>query len=272
MAVTSDGTPYVEPGDAISAYPTVSQELAAVIDSLRRLIPVGTIAPYAGALTTGAPEGWLTCDGKAYARADFPDLYTIMSDWLGEWGGFPSGNSARFYVPDMRGRAPFGVGGGGVAHIHPLGHRGGDKRMQFHTHNVLYRDDGNLMTFFGNVLQDDPAPSPPHRLAVNRDYDYDSDAVNQPLNSMVAREPRVTPSGDGLLETNPTTSMPPFTGTSFIVYTGTITTGKNSTGEQLPEVTTRMMIEARLEEAGIGEEEIEMLREQLAALKEDTDG
>ena len=267
MAVTSDGTPYVEPGDAISAYPVVSQELAAVIDSLRTMIPVGAIFPYAGKT---APEGYLFCDGKAYTRTDFYDLYVVMAEWVGEWGGFPNGNSAQFFVPDMRGRAPFGVAGnvpttdGDPTAPFTLGKRYGDARVPLHTHT--FKAEWSAFPLGSGALQNDTG----YIAGTNWNGSWSRDGLgthwptDQQNPHGVASN--LSPNGMGR-------NVPPGTGVNFIVWTGTTTAGKNPVpGVELPAVTTRMMIEARLEEAGIGEEEIEQLREQLAALKEDIDG
>ena len=289
MATTPDGTPFVEPGDSIAAYPTVSQELAAVIDSLRTMIPVGAVFPYAGKT---APEGYLFCDGKAYTRTDFYDLYQVMADWVGEWGGFPGGNSAQFFVPDFRGRSPMGASAignedygpnGEATHPIGLGKRYGDKRVGDHAHQLvaannaqIYADSGSV-TGSGNIQQ----------ITVGaRGNATPNTATNNAFTATSATRRGMYPPDDGLgneIYTNTNLSggmshgragnIPPVTAVNFIVWTGTTTTGKNPVpGVELPPVTTRMMIEARLEEAGIGEEEIEMLREQLAALKEDTNG
>lgn len=243
MAVTSDGTPYVEPGDAISAYPVVSQELAAVIDSLRQMIPAGAIFPYAGKT---APEGYLMCDGKAYNRADFYELYEVMADWVGQWGGWPSGNSTRFFVPDFRGRAPWGVNPSmdDVLMDVGLGQRAGDRKPPYHVHLAPGENLPTLYQSGGSPAQGWNAPG-----------DFSNSTFTSPAYDQSAQP------HNGLSQ------MLPYTGVNFIVYTATTTAGKSTTGEQLPLVTTRQMIEARLEEAGIGEEEIKMLREQLKELE-----
>lgn len=267
MATTPDGTPFVEPGDSIAAYPSVSQELAAVIDSLRTMIPAGAIFPYAGKL---APEGYLMCDGKAYNRGDFFDLYNVMAEWVGQWGGFPNGDSTLFFVPDFRGRSPIGVASGfatvtaapepnanPVADVN-LGQRLGDWRVGDHRHSLDWKGSldpmyaysaspGTGLLALNTVANTSPlyAGNLGHQLGgVWTNFAFGQDHNRQPS-----------------------------TGVNFIVWTGTTTAGKNPVpGVELAPVTTRQMIETRLEQAGIGEEEIEMLREQLAALKEDTNG
>ena len=272
MATTPDGTPFVEPGDAISAYPVVSQELAAVIDSLRSMIPAGAIFPYAGKT---APEGYLMCDGKAYNRSDFFDLYDVMTEWVLQWGGFPNGgDTSLFYVPDFRGRSPIGTAAfHGGSHVYPelavvrdvdLGQRLGDHRIGAHTHSIRSAvDDARQVFAAGSNFG-------PVNAWITGPYNNSGPQAEsgKPLEaySNSGSPAQFTAYGTGH-------NYQPSTGVNFIVWTATTTTGKNPVpGVELAPVTTRAIIQARLEEAGIGEEEIEMLREQLAALKEDTDG
>ena len=66
------------------------------------LSPVGSIIPYAG---DAAPDGWLLCDGGIQLQGDYPELYAVCGAKYGPTAG------GGFYVPDMRGRVPAGVGG-----------------------------------------------------------------------------------------------------------------------------------------------------------------
>ena len=61
----------------------------------------------------------------------------------------------------------------------------------------------------------------------------------------------------------------PSTGVNFLIYAGQDTFAIKDRDDlgNVDAVTTRSMIEARLAEAGIGEEEIKMLKEQLEELK-----
>lgn len=65
------------------------------IETARSLVPPGTILPYGGAL---APDGYLLCNGTAYARADYPDLFAVISTFYG------TSSPTLFNVPDLRGR------------------------------------------------------------------------------------------------------------------------------------------------------------------------
>ncbi|EJF88056.1 hypothetical protein ME1_00820 [Bartonella vinsonii subsp. arupensis OK-94-513] len=57
--------------------------------------PSGTIGVFA---MQSLPSGWLLCDGKAYSRSDYSDLYNAIGT---RWGG--SDSWTKFNVPDLRG-------------------------------------------------------------------------------------------------------------------------------------------------------------------------
>lgn len=63
-------------------------------------LPIGTILPYAGQT---APEGYLICDGESYARSEYPELAEVCRTTYG-------GDEDNFNVPDLRARAPVGIG------------------------------------------------------------------------------------------------------------------------------------------------------------------
>lgn len=65
---------------------------------------VGSIMFFAG--PDQIPKGWLTCDGKAYLRADYPRLYAVIGSRYGV--GDPPNST--FRVPDLSGLVPVGVG------------------------------------------------------------------------------------------------------------------------------------------------------------------
>jgi hypothetical protein len=69
--------------------------------------PTGTIVAFGGAVET-VPHGWLVCDGRSLARADYPQLFEAIKY---KFGGDPSKES--FELPDLRGRFPLGAGTGG---------------------------------------------------------------------------------------------------------------------------------------------------------------
>lgn len=64
---------------------------------------IGEIRMFA---TTGAPTGWLACDGASYTTAAQPALFAVIGY---AWGGA----GANFNVPNLLGRAPIGAGAAG---------------------------------------------------------------------------------------------------------------------------------------------------------------
>lgn len=67
-------------------------------------VPTGTIIPYGG---SSAPSGYLLCDGTAYDRATYAELFAIIGISYGNGNG-----SSTFNVPDLRGRTVVGSGTG----------------------------------------------------------------------------------------------------------------------------------------------------------------
>ncbi|NET44903.1 tail fiber protein [Okeania sp. SIO2B3] len=72
-------------------------------------VPIGTITAYGGLVDGSAKgqlegQGWLVCDGDAYLRDEYSELYQIIG------GSFGTGdNVTTFNVPDLRGRFVRGV-------------------------------------------------------------------------------------------------------------------------------------------------------------------
>ncbi|MBN2533344.1 MAG: tail fiber protein [Spirochaetales bacterium] len=59
-------------------------------------LPAGTIMPFGGT-SDKVPEGWLLCDGTAYAVSEYSELYNVIGT------NFGSVNAGIFNVPDLRG-------------------------------------------------------------------------------------------------------------------------------------------------------------------------
>ena len=259
MAVEwENGIPILTGESLLSDVPEYTQALAAA-----NITPVGAIMPYMG---TRCPNYWLFCDGKSYDA----NYFHVMHDYV---------NSAihgdRFRMPDMRGRMPIGQTnlnggsyGGGWAEEHPdfppnndgpatsifNGERGGDWRLQNHWHKTLHTAT---------------SPGGNWGLQVVTNGIYSDEETN---NFWPVRD--VEPSGVG--GTGNAKNMPPFIGLNFIIYTGLPTYDESGNilpecgqGAEIAPVTTRMMIEQRLAKAaGLDAEEVKMLKEQLAELKE----
>jgi len=240
MAVEYDpnGTPILTNDSLISDVPPYTQAMAAA-----SLMPVGAIIPYMGTTT---PDFWLACDGSRYNPDDLPELYAANGDFHDS--EFPG----EFRVPDLRARLLMGAGGGAHhgtdkstsdVNIVP-GQRSGHQRPPIHYHSIAV----------GNPA----APSGNKYVTVQGDAAVGGAAVWTYQNH----------SAIGVTYSSPLSeNFPPFTGVAFIVYAGRSTAGITPIADMAP-VTTRQMIETRLAEAGIGEEEIKMLKEQLATLKE----
>lgn len=101
----------------------------------RKAIPSGTIEMYAGA---AAPAGWLLCNGAAISRTTYADLYALLGITFGAGDG-----STTFNIPDMRGRAPIGVGTGTGLTARAMGAQVGEENHQLtiaempaHTHAI----------------------------------------------------------------------------------------------------------------------------------------
>lgn len=96
--VLPDGTPVA--AEAIGALPQSAK------------IKAGFILPLA---TNVVPDGFLLCDGKAYSRADYAELFSAIGTTYGSGDG-----SATFNVPNLQTRVPVGAGPG-----YALGKTGG---------------------------------------------------------------------------------------------------------------------------------------------------
>lgn len=73
---------------------------------LASLIPIATMAPYAG---SSAPTGWLLCDGSQVSRVSYKSLFEVVGTTYGAGDG-----STTFHIPDLRARFPFGKAAAGT--------------------------------------------------------------------------------------------------------------------------------------------------------------
>ena len=231
-------------------------------DPAIQILPIGTFMPYMGHHFTDSweivipiPNGWLLCDGREYDKDYFTALYEICPAWN-------AGKENSFRVPDMRGRFPVGMtfgldSGMGQAEdyarpiraIHWPGEEWGDWRAWRHNHKGA-----------GGRTVGDPTPSSWHENTTLVAFSTDQFKTNQVFGEWV---------GDGQGQ-----NMPPFSSCNFIVYTGKPTVDENGDilpecgqGPERPYATTRQMIEQRLAESGIEEDELKMLTEYLEEVK-----
>lgn len=100
-------------------------------------VPPGVMWDFAG---TTAPATWLLCDGTAYSRTTYANLYSALGGSSSPWG--QGDGSTTFNVPDLRGRVLVGVGTGSGLSARSLGATGGEENhalsgaeMTSHSHS-----------------------------------------------------------------------------------------------------------------------------------------
>jgi microcystin-dependent protein len=72
-------------------------------------VPTGVVMPFAYSFTqSGAPAGWLICDGSFYSTTTYAALYALIGTLYGSGSG-------TFAVPDLRASFVRGAGSDGVA-------------------------------------------------------------------------------------------------------------------------------------------------------------
>lgn len=106
------------------------------------VLPPGVMMQYGG---SSAPTGWLFCDGSAVSTTTYAALFAVLGTTFntgGEAGG-------TFRLPDMRGRAPIGVGTGSGLTARALGASGGNETHTLstaetpsHTHSFSATSSG----------------------------------------------------------------------------------------------------------------------------------
>lgn len=104
------------------------------------LIPTGAITPFAG---SSAPAGWLLCNGDAVSQTTYAALFGVISTAYNTSAGNLAPAAGLFRVPDLRGRAPIGVGTGNSLTARSLADAVGDERLQAHTHSFTTDPVGN---------------------------------------------------------------------------------------------------------------------------------
>jgi microcystin-dependent protein len=96
--------------------------------SFGRAVPAGTIIDWGG---TGAPTGYLACDGSNVSRTTYAALFAAIGETWGAGDG-----STTFGLPDLRRRVTVGVGGSGTGTLgNAVGNTGGAETVNLqHTH------------------------------------------------------------------------------------------------------------------------------------------
>jgi len=96
---------------------------------------IGEIISYAG--PTSPNPNWLPCDGSSLLRVDYPDLFDVIGVVYG------SADASHFNLPDLRGRAPIGIGSGPGLSTRSIGEMVGEEthvltidELAAHVHDV----------------------------------------------------------------------------------------------------------------------------------------
>lgn len=101
---------------------------------------------------TGAPQGWLRCEGQEVNIADYPELATFYASQHGAsnyWGG---DGVTTFAVPDLRGEFPRGAGTNSHANQGDGGAVGEHQDGTTFTENGASGTSGNLWNGSGDLV------------------------------------------------------------------------------------------------------------------------
>ncbi len=86
------------------------------------------------------PAKWLACDGSSKLRASYPELFAVIGT---VWG---SVDGTHFTLPDLRGRAPIGVGTGSGLTARALAAVGGEETHTLTTPEIPAHTHPNTFT------------------------------------------------------------------------------------------------------------------------------
>lgn len=116
---------------------------------------VGSIDMWAGAVV---PAGYLACDGQAYPRTLYPELFAAIGTTWGATDG-PS----TFNVPDMAGRTPVGAGAGAGLSARAIGTKFGAESVLLGTgemplHNHANGGDTSIQPSHMHTFGNNPTP------------------------------------------------------------------------------------------------------------------
>ncbi|MEM7179722.1 MAG: phage tail protein [Spirochaetota bacterium] len=82
----------------------LNTEVQTNLTSITNIVPVGTILPYTGDVST-PPTGYFHCNGGTISRTDYPALFALLGTTWGSGDG-----STTFNLPDCREAAAIGAG------------------------------------------------------------------------------------------------------------------------------------------------------------------
>lgn len=84
---------------AFNAMPDTSVQFLIKVLDHSKLLPVGTILPWAG---RGLPPGWLPMDGRSLSRALYPELFAAIGNNYTPAHWYQRLLGERFRLPDLR--------------------------------------------------------------------------------------------------------------------------------------------------------------------------
>jgi microcystin-dependent protein len=156
------GTTFQRPASPQQGYTRFNTESKAIeyydgtqwVSANMEQTPIGTIAPYGGNV---APAGWFICNGAAISRTTYAELFAVIGTSYGAGDG-----STTFNLPDLRGRAAFGVGSS--APFTALGNSGGTISQTPGLSHSLAVDIANINVPLPNHVHTVPGHSHGHSL------------------------------------------------------------------------------------------------------------
>lgn len=137
-----------------------------------------------------APRGWAKCDGQLLAISQNSALFSLLGTTYGGDG------RTTFALPDLRGRAPIGIGHGPGLSMHTIGETGGTEsvtmtqaNMPAHSHALRASGSpGNAESPSGNVPANSGLGSPVYSDAqpntVMNNEMIGASGGNMPMNNM----------------------------------------------------------------------------------------
>ena len=111
---------------------------------------LGQVMLFAGGF---APRGWATCEGQLLAISQNDALFSLLGTTYGGDG------RTTFGLPDLRGRAPIGVGTGPGLTPRPWGQKSGSENTTLNTNNLPAHNHGitvEVAVSTGNGTTDEP--------------------------------------------------------------------------------------------------------------------
>lgn len=175
-------------GDVLTAQDGAAPMFAAAV-------PAGSVFPFAGETI---PTGYLLCDGRAISRGTYARLFTALGETYG------AGDSiTTFNLPDLRGRAVFGVDdGAGVLASGLFAEVGGSESATTEEH----------------ILTVDEIPAHSHTFA-SRDANSNGSLVEMAGASGASSTVTTSESGGGLGHSHDFSILPPYMCLNYIIKT-----------------------------------------------------